>query len=349
MANKLDLESLQHSRARWRRTLLFPSWLLQILILLCLMGIFAYRLAETFEHYSAEKKNGAVPLVEVVWEATNVGFNLLSLLLTILELARYLTERLTPFLLVSTNLIKLTLSFAVLGLDIVAHLQKMDGYYSTIGLSLDCGLLAASLSSFVYAIRKYRKSLKYEQYHLTDEVKRVDGGGGGGGGDGGRITGLKPYNRDSASYRYDYARTVESEDRRVSGGRWDGGYKSQTGHLSPKQHGSVASSRTAVTVTEISPTGLKHEIDRTLGEEFGWVGRDRKGSDVSPSGSLVHSSGVVHMSVPEIHVSRQQSWRTEVIAEESEREGDGDLGARVMGGEGRADGDRDGLLRSTEL
>ncbi|KAK4178506.1 hypothetical protein QBC36DRAFT_385906 [Triangularia setosa] len=182
MVSKLDLDSLQHTRARWRRALLFPSWLLQILILLCLMGIFAYRLAETFEHYSAEKKNGAVPMVEVVWEATNVAFNLLSLLLTILELARYLTERLTPFLLLSTNLIKLTLSFAVLGLDIVAHLRRLDGHYATIGLSLDCGLLAASLSSFVYAIRKYRKSLKYEQYHLTDEVKRVEAGGGGGSG-----------------------------------------------------------------------------------------------------------------------------------------------------------------------
>ena len=42
---------------------------------------------------------------------------------------------------VCTHIIKLTLAFAVLALDIVAYLQHMDGYYSTIGLSLDCGLL----------------------------------------------------------------------------------------------------------------------------------------------------------------------------------------------------------------
>ncbi|KAK4676040.1 hypothetical protein QC764_508510 [Podospora pseudoanserina] len=229
MVNKLDLEAFQHDRSRWRRSLLFPSWLLQILILLCLMGIFAYRLAETFEHYSAEKKNGSIPMVEVVWEATNILFNLLSLLLTILELARFITSRLTPFLLLSTNLVKLVLSLAVLGLDVVAHLRQLDGHYPTIGLSLDCGLLAASLSSFAYAVLKHRESRKYEQYHLTDEVKRAEPGIFMAGA-AGRITGIvKPYDRDSASYRYDYARTVESEDRRVSGeGKWDTSCESQT-------------------------------------------------------------------------------------------------------------------------
>ncbi|KAK4653618.1 hypothetical protein QC762_508510 [Podospora pseudocomata] len=329
MVNKLDLEAFHHDRSRWRRSLLFPSWLLQILILLCLMGVFAYRLAETFEHYSAEKKNGSIPMVEVVWEATNILFNLLSLLLTIHELARFITSRLTPFLLLSTNLVKLVLSLAVLGLDVVAHLRQLDGHYPTIGLSLDCGLLAASLSSFAYAVLKHRESRKYEQYHLTDEVKRAEPGifmaGAAGGG---RITGIvKPYDRDSASYRYDYARTVESEDRRVS---WGEGGKEETGHLSSEQHGSVASGRTGVTVREISPsgTGLKREIDRAPSGELGWAAGGQVGSGVSPSssmtgrsGSVVRNAGVVHMTVPEIHVSRQQSWRMEVIAEEGEDAG----------------------------
>ncbi len=80
-------------------------------------------------------------LTPTSWEATNVGFNLIALVLNILEIARYATERLTPFTMVCTHIIKLTLAFAVLALDIVAYLQHMDGYYSTIGLSLDCGLL----------------------------------------------------------------------------------------------------------------------------------------------------------------------------------------------------------------
>ena len=82
------------------------------------------------------------------WEATNVGFNLIALILNILEIARKATERLTPFMMVCTHVIKLTLAFAVLALDIVAYLRQMDGPYSTVGLSLDCGLLCVpSLTS----------------------------------------------------------------------------------------------------------------------------------------------------------------------------------------------------------
>jgi hypothetical protein len=42
---------------------------------------------------------------------------------------------------ICSQVIKLTLAVAVLALDIVAFLQRMDGHYSTIGLALDCGLL----------------------------------------------------------------------------------------------------------------------------------------------------------------------------------------------------------------
>lgn len=80
------------------------------------------------------------------WEGTNVLFNLVALILTILEIARKATERLTPFFMVCSQVIKLTLALAVLALDIVAYLRRMDGHYSTIGLSLDCGLLCVSLN-----------------------------------------------------------------------------------------------------------------------------------------------------------------------------------------------------------
>lgn len=45
---------------------MIPFWAVQVSILLGLMGIFAYRLAETFEHYDDEKNNGEAPMVEVV-------------------------------------------------------------------------------------------------------------------------------------------------------------------------------------------------------------------------------------------------------------------------------------------
>jgi hypothetical protein len=141
MSSSIDLDQVLYARARWQKRILIPLWTFQMAVLLCLMGIFAYRLAETFEHYEEHNKLGEMPIVEVVWEATNVGFNVIALILTILEVARKATERLTPFMMVCTQVVKLTLGFAVLALDIVAYLQGMDGHYSTIGLSLDCGLL----------------------------------------------------------------------------------------------------------------------------------------------------------------------------------------------------------------
>lgn len=56
----------QFERARWRKTFLFPLWLLQMAMLLGLMGIFAYRLAETVEHYEEDDKKGKMPVVELV-------------------------------------------------------------------------------------------------------------------------------------------------------------------------------------------------------------------------------------------------------------------------------------------
>ncbi len=62
----LDLDQVLYARAAWRKAILVPLWTIQMAILLCLMGVFAYRLAETFEHYEEHNKMGNVPLVEVV-------------------------------------------------------------------------------------------------------------------------------------------------------------------------------------------------------------------------------------------------------------------------------------------
>lgn len=62
----LDLDQVLYARAGWRKAVLVPIWTFQILVLLCLMGIFAYRLAETFEHYEDEIKDGKAPIVEIV-------------------------------------------------------------------------------------------------------------------------------------------------------------------------------------------------------------------------------------------------------------------------------------------
>jgi hypothetical protein len=45
---------------------LIPAWAAQIAMVLGLMGIFSYRMAETCEHWDEMRKAGDVPSVELV-------------------------------------------------------------------------------------------------------------------------------------------------------------------------------------------------------------------------------------------------------------------------------------------
>jgi hypothetical protein len=56
----------EFNRAGWRMGLLIPSWTAQIALLLGLMGIFSYRLAETTEHWDEMRAAGDTPRVELV-------------------------------------------------------------------------------------------------------------------------------------------------------------------------------------------------------------------------------------------------------------------------------------------
>lgn len=98
------------------------------------------------------------------WEATNVGFSTISLVLSIIEISRMATEVLTPFLMLFTHIIKLVLAFAILGLDVTVYLQRTDKHYSIVALALDCALLAATIATFLYSVKTYRRLLKYEDY-----------------------------------------------------------------------------------------------------------------------------------------------------------------------------------------
>lgn len=75
------------------------------------------------------------------WECTNVGFSLVALVLTIVEIAKYAGDALTPFLMLAMHVVKLTLALANLGLDVVVYLQRSEKEYSIVGLAIDCGLL----------------------------------------------------------------------------------------------------------------------------------------------------------------------------------------------------------------
>jgi hypothetical protein len=56
----------QFDRARWRGLILGPFWFLQIALLLCLMGVFSYRLAETSELLKDKGKRASVSTIKIV-------------------------------------------------------------------------------------------------------------------------------------------------------------------------------------------------------------------------------------------------------------------------------------------
>lgn len=89
-------------------------------------------------------------------------------MLTIIEISRLATDILTPFLMLCTHIIKLVLSFAILGLDVTVYLQRTDRHYSIVALALDCGLLAAAISTLIYSVKTYRRLLKYEDYAVRN-------------------------------------------------------------------------------------------------------------------------------------------------------------------------------------
>jgi hypothetical protein len=80
-------------------------------------------------------------LTQPRWECTNVGLSLLSLILTIVEVAKLASETLTPWAMFFTHVLKIVCTFAILALDIVIYMQRTDGYYSLAALVLDCLLM----------------------------------------------------------------------------------------------------------------------------------------------------------------------------------------------------------------
>jgi len=80
MSSAINLDQVLFSRSKWRLKLLVPCWIFQLLVLLCLMGIFAYRVVDTVEHYShQENNNGQIPMVEIVYVSRKPLIALLAL------------------------------------------------------------------------------------------------------------------------------------------------------------------------------------------------------------------------------------------------------------------------------
>lgn len=304
----------QFERVGWRKGLLIPFWIGQVSILLSLMGIFSYRLAETLEHWDEMVATGDLPRVELVWEMTNIGFSLAALILTIIEIAKTVAETLTPFLMLCTHIIKLLVAFINLALDIVVYLKRSDHNYSIVGLALDCGLLAATLVTFTYSIRTFRRLQKYDDYALT------------GGTSNSKQLGLSGNN------------DVEMNSKKVN--IFGNGKKSASSKVVSFSNASDTSypSQTIGTTTNGSADPVKRKIDKTVGEEFGWGSGSPTHGTMERTDSFVAVGSVHHrLTQSSFDTVRRDSERGLVTVPEDEDDDDDTVrgshdGGRQIGG-----------------
>ncbi|KAI1763514.1 hypothetical protein GGR53DRAFT_520952 [Hypoxylon sp. FL1150] len=164
-------DNAQFGRARWRKTVLLPCWIVQIGLLLGMTGLFSWRLSNTVNTWEDEENHGNIPMVEFVWEAVNVSFSFVSLVLIFVTVARFVAEVLTPLPLLFCNIMNLVLSSAILALDIVVYVTYADREYSMAGLGMDVTLMFFTLIPTFYSVVIYRRLLSYDDYHIPGNVK----------------------------------------------------------------------------------------------------------------------------------------------------------------------------------
>ncbi|KAI1820842.1 hypothetical protein F4861DRAFT_34670 [Xylaria intraflava] len=164
-------ENTYFSHAKWKGWVMLPCWAVQIIILLSLMGLFAYRLSRTITTWEEEDNKGNLPVVEFVWEIANVAFSLISLLIILVAIARYIAEILTPLPMLFGCVLNLVFSSVVLALDIVIYVRRQDKKYSIIGLVLDVVLILFTVIPLIYAVVLYRRLLQYDDYHVPGTHK----------------------------------------------------------------------------------------------------------------------------------------------------------------------------------
>ncbi|KAL6870501.1 hypothetical protein J3F83DRAFT_736549 [Trichoderma novae-zelandiae] len=161
----------QFERAKWRLLLLAPAWSVQLTLAFGMLGLFSWRLGDTVHHFEARDKAGRAPVIEYVWEGTNVALSSVVAFCTIFEIARYFAESLTPWTMLFTHVVKLACASAILALDVVIYVQRSDSHYSLIGLGMDALLMVVAISLAIYAIIAYRRLSKYDDYARPVNVK----------------------------------------------------------------------------------------------------------------------------------------------------------------------------------
>ncbi|KAH8673312.1 hypothetical protein BX600DRAFT_203624 [Xylariales sp. PMI_506] len=158
-------EQAHFDRAKWRKRVLLPCWIIQLPILLVLVALFCYRLSTTVATYKEQQDKGNVPAVDFIWECANIAFSAVSFIINMVQIAKFIAEALTPFAMLSGNVVGFTFSIAILVLDILVYSRDDEGQYSAIALGLDIVLLVFTVIPCVYGIVVYRRIMSYDDYH----------------------------------------------------------------------------------------------------------------------------------------------------------------------------------------
>ncbi|KAL5630511.1 hypothetical protein BROUX41_000383 [Berkeleyomyces rouxiae] len=133
-----------------------------------LLGVFGWRLSETMKR--EEDRDSAT--VSIVWESTNIALPVLALFFTGYEVFRYVSQTLTPWTMLFTNIVKVTCSVGAVILDVYVYvIQRPGHYYAVAGLVLDS--IFITLIPAVYSIRIYTRSVGFDEHLITASTRPV--------------------------------------------------------------------------------------------------------------------------------------------------------------------------------
>ncbi|KJZ77169.1 hypothetical protein HIM_03490 [Hirsutella minnesotensis 3608] len=161
----------QFERARWRLNLLLPLWASQLTVTMITMGLFSWRMGGTVDVYRRGGQAAVLPVFEIAGQAVNIGLSFFASIWTCAEIARFMAESLTPWLMLLSNIIKLACASIILGVDIAVYLVQRDVGYPLVGLSLDAITMMIAIALTAYAAAKYRSLSSSSEYEYSVNAK----------------------------------------------------------------------------------------------------------------------------------------------------------------------------------
>ncbi|CAM1504256.1 Fc.00g018470.m01.CDS01 [Cosmosporella sp. VM-42] len=335
----------QYARAKWRLMVLLPFWAIQLALTMTMAGLFAWRLGDTMKTYKDEGKKGKAPVIEVVWEVTNIILAFVAALGTFYEIGKYFAEALTPWTMLFTHVIKMTCAIAILALDAVVYAQRHDRHYSLVGLGLDGAFIITACVLVIYSVHCYRRLSMYDDYAHPVNVKPF---------------GYDDVDRD-ASYSSKVGVPRPSLDKRLS---------STSSRLSmasirrpdpqpvpmkplertPSQYSHKRDTQFDAYVARRGSAGMKSDVERAVSGEFGWSGTPGDLQEEIARRESITNTGTVPARPRGASMPRAPSWASDrglVAVPEEDDEPDKDKEARdreaLLADSRRASVDRNSL------